>query len=551
MLSRLYIKNFAIIQELEIQFERGLVIITGETGAGKSILMGALGLALGERADASMMKDKQTKSVVEAEFKVKRQKELLEFFLAQDMDWDETIVVRREILSTGKSRAFINDTPTALAQLQQLTSLLVDLHQQFDTLELSNKHFQRLILDARAGCLDELTRYQEKYQQYKQIESAIFSIQENIQKAEQERSFKEFLLNELDELNWKEHEEKSIADELSLLTHAEQIKQSVGAASYLLEEGEKPVIAEIKSLISKLQSLTKYHASLEELVTRLASTHIELKDIANELSALSDKVTTDDKRLEELNGRMSTAQRLVKKHGLQSPDELTHVHQSLQHSLADFQENQSNLEQLQKEHAALRKESLDIARQLQQKRIKQIPLLEKATTALLSRVGMPNAMFKVGISEADLSLHGIDQIEFLFDANKSGKFEPLHKVASGGELSRLMLALKSLVAKSLDMPTLIFDEIDSGISGEAAKQVGILLDELSENHQLISITHQPQIAAKADQHLFVFKSAINNLITTGIKVLSTEERVQAIAQMLSGENPSQHAIANAREMIKS
>lgn len=513
--------------------------------------MGALGLALGERADASMMKDKQTKSVVEAEFKVKQQKELLDFFVAHDMDWDETIVVRREILSTGKSRAFINDTPTALAQVQQLTSLLVDLHQQFDTLELSNKHFQRLILDARAGCLDELTRYQEKYQQYKQIESAIFSIQENIRKAEQERSFKEFLLNELDELNWKEHEEKSIADELSLLTHAEQIKQSVGAASYLLEEGEKPVIAEIKSLISKLQSLTKYHASLEELVSRLASTHIELKDIANELSALSDKVTTDDKRLEELNGRMSTAQRLVKKHGLQSPDELIHVHQSLQQSLADFQENQSNLEQLQKEHAALRKESLDIARQLQQKRIKQIPLLEKATTALLSRVGMPNAMFKVGISETDLSQHGIDQIEFLFDANKSGKFEPLHKVASGGELSRLMLTLKSLVAKSLDMPTLIFDEIDSGISGEAAKQVGILLDELSENHQLISITHQPQIAAKADQHLFVYKSAINNLITTGIKVLSAEERVQAIAQMLSGENPSQHAIANAREMIKS
>lgn len=551
MLTRLYIKNFAIIQELEIQFQRGLVIITGETGAGKSILMGALGLALGERADASMMKDKQTKSVVEAEFKVKQQKELREFFTEHDMDWDETVVVRREILSTGKSRAFINDTPSALAQVQQLTSLLVDLHQQFDTLELNNKHFQRLILDARAGCLDELSRYQEKYHQLKQIESAIFSIQENIRKAEEERSYKEFLLNELDELNWKENEEKSITDELNLLTHAEQIKQSVGAASYLLEEGEKPMVAEIKSLISKLQSLTKYHASLEEIVSRLTSVHVELKDIANELSILSDKVTTDEKRLEELNARMSTAQRLVKKHGLLSADDLIQVHQSLQQSLADFQENQSNLEQLQKEHAASRKEAMNIAKQLQQKRSKQIPLLEKATTELLSRVGMPNAMFKVGISETDLSQHGIDQIDFLFDANKSGKFEALHKVASGGELSRLMLTLKSLVAKSLDMPTLIFDEIDSGISGEAAKQVGILLDELSENHQLISITHQPQIAAKADQHLFVYKSEKNNLITTGIKVLNADERVQAIAQMLSGENPSQHAIANAREMIKS
>jgi DNA repair protein RecN (Recombination protein N) len=551
VLSRLYIKNFAIIQELEIQFKRGLVIITGETGAGKSILMGALGLALGERADASMMKDKQTKSVVEAEFKVKQVKELHDFFVVHDMEWDDTIVIRREILSTGKSRAFINDSPSGLAQIQQLTSMLVDLHQQFDTLELSNKHFQRLILDARAGCLDELSRYQEKYQRFKEIESAIFSIQENMRKAEQERAFKEFLLNELDELKWKENEEKSITDELNLLTNAEQIKHAVGAAGYLLDEGEKPLLAEIKSLVTKLQPLVKYHTSLEEIVTRLASSHVELKDIANELSGLSDKISTDDKRLEELNGRLSTAQRLVKKHGLKTADELTAVQDALQQSLAAFQEDQSNLEQFQKEHLLLKAEALEIAKHLQVKRAKQVPVLEKATKELLSRVGMPNAIFKVGISETDLSPQGIDQIDFLFDANKSGKFEPLHKVASGGELSRLMLALKSLVAKSLDLPTLIFDEIDSGISGEAAKQVGVLLDELSDNHQLISITHQPQIAAKADQHLFVFKSDQNNLITTGIRVLDEEERVQAIAQMLSGENPSQHAIANAREMIKS
>ncbi|MFN5055297.1 MAG: DNA repair protein RecN [Bacteroidota bacterium] len=545
MLTRLYIKNFAIIQELEVQFQGGLVIITGETGAGKSILMGALGLALGERADASMMKDKQSKSIVEAEFKVKAQKELRDYFTAQEMDWDETIVIRREIHPAGKSRAFINDTPSGLAQIQQLTSLLVDLHQQFDTLELSNKHFQRLILDARAGCLDELSSYQEKFQQLKKIESTISSIQENMRKAEQERAFKEFLLQELDELNWKENEEKTIAEELNLLTNAEQIKQAVGGASYLLDEGEKPLVSEIKSLISKLQPLTKYHASLEEIVARLSTAHVELKDIANELSSLSDKITTDDKRLEELNLRMSTAQRLVKKHGLMLADELTTVHHGLQESLAAFQENQSNLEQLQQEHAVLKGTALEIAKLLQQKRAKQIPLLEKATKELLSRVGMPNALLKVDISETDLSPQGIDQIEFLFDANKSGKYEALHKVASGGELSRLMLVLKSL-----DMPTLIFDEIDSGISGEAAKQVGILLDELSGQHQLISITHQPQIAAKADQHLFVFKTEANNVISTGIKALSLEERVQAIAQMLSGENPSEHAIANAKEMIK-
>jgi len=251
-----------------------------------------------------------------------------------------------------------------------------------------------------------------------------------------------------------------------------------------------------------------------------------------------------------LNLRMSTAQRLVKKHGLISADELTTVHHGLQESLAAFQENQSNLEQLQQEHAVLKGAALEIAKLLQQKRVKQIPLLEKATKELLSRVGMPNALLKVDISETDLSPQGIDQIEFLFDANKSGKYQALHKVASGGELSHLMLVLKSRVAKSLDMRTLIFDEIDSGISGEAAKQVGVLLDELSGQHQLISITHQPQIAAKADQHLFVFKTEANNVITTGIKALSLDERVQAIAQMLAGENPSDHAIANAKEMIK-
>ncbi|MFZ9262308.1 MAG: DNA repair protein RecN [Chitinophagaceae bacterium] len=550
MLTRLYIKNFAIIQELEIQFKNGLVIITGETGAGKSILMGALGLALGERADASQIKDKDLKSIIEAEFAIISNKELKDFFQQNDLDWEENVVIRRELMTNGKSRAFINDTPFPLSQIQELTSMLVDLHQQFDTLELSNKHFQRLILDARSNCLDELASYQKVYHRYKDIEKEIISLQENLKRAAQEKEYKEFLLAELDDLNWQENEENTIAEELNLLTHAEQIKQSVGSAAYILNEGEKPLVAEIKSIISTLQPIVKYHSGLEELLSRLMSTQVELKDLGSELSAIADRVSTDEKRLDQLNARQSFAQRLVKKHGLQSANELLPLQQSLSNSLSSFQVDQSNLEKLQNQLADHEKEAMVIVNKLHQKRSKQIPLLESDVKELLSRVGMPNAQLKIGMSQIGLSLFGIDNIEFLFDANKSGKFEPLHKVASGGELSRLMLVLKSLVAQSLEMPTLIFDEVDSGISGEAAKQVGILMDELSKGHQLISITHQPQIAAKADQHLFVFKTESNGSVTTNIKTLTKEERVQAIAQMLSGENPSENALANAKEMLK-
>ncbi|MEY2594971.1 MAG: repair protein RecN [Bacteroidota bacterium] len=550
MLTRLYIKNFAIIAELEIQFQNGLVIITGETGAGKSILMGALGLALGERADASQIKDKEQKTIIEAEFKVKSNDELLRFFEEQELDWDDQVVIRREILGSGKSRAFINDSPFALAQIQQLTSMLVDLHQQFDTLELSNKHFQQLILDARAGCLEELRQYTQVYHQYKDTERKIIAVKESIQKAAQEKEYKDFLLNELLELNWRADEGKAIEEELNMLSNAEQIKQSVGSAAFVLTEGERPLVAEVKSMISMLQPLGKFHTGIEDLIQRLVSAQVELKDIGAELNSISDKVSTDEKRLDELNARQSFAQRLVKKHGLQYADELIPIQHALEQALNSFEQDQSSLEKLQVELLKYEKEAMKIASKMHEKRAKQTPLLEKATIELLSRVGMPNASIRIDLKETSLSPAGIDSIEFMFDANKSGKFEPLHKVASGGELSRLMLALKSLVAKSLEMPTLIFDEIDSGISGEAAKQVGILLNELSEGHQLISITHQPQIAAKADQHLFVFKSEINGSVTTGIKELKMTERIHAIAQMLSGENPSEHALANAKEMIK-
>ncbi|MFM2233188.1 MAG: repair protein RecN, partial [Bacteroidota bacterium] len=550
MLERLFIQNYAIIAELEISFSKGLVIITGETGAGKSILMGALGLALGDRADSSQLRDKDKKTVIEAVFKTMRTASMVQFFNEADIELEEEIILRREIQSSGKSRAFINDTPVSLAQLQQLATILVDLHQQFDTLELGNKHFQRVLLDARAECMQEMVAYTDLYSQSTAIQKKIAAIEALLQKAQQERDYKLFLLNELEELNWTDGEARLIEEELDLLSHADQIRLGVGKIGFVMNEGEQPLIPQIRSMVSQLQSLASHHPSLPALVARLESSYVEIKDISNDLESLLDGISVDDKRMEQLNERLANAQRLSKKHALPAIDDLVGQRIELSNELAVFETSQDELTTLQKQLQTLHASATALASVLSKKRKAQVPVLEAASTELLKRVGMPNASLKIDLKPIALSASGTEDVSFLFDANKSGHYEPLHKVASGGELSRLMLVLKSLVAGSLEMPTLIFDEIDSGISGEAAKQVGVLMEELAINHQLIAITHQPQIAARANQHLYVFKQEQNGSITTSIRVLSEQERIQTIAKMLAGENPSEAVLASAREMMK-
>ena len=550
MIERLFIQNYAIIAQLEISFSRGLVIITGETGAGKSILMGALGLALGERADSAQLRDKDKKTVIEAVFKTMRTASIVQFFSEADMEAEEEIILRREIQSSGKSRAFINDTPVSLAQLQQLATILVDLHQQFDTLELGNKHFQRVLLDARAGCIQEMTAYSDLFLQSTAIQKKIASLEALLQKAQQERDYKIFLLNELEELNWTDGEARLIEEELDLLSHADQIRLGIGKIGFVMNEGEQPLIPQIRTMVSQLQSLASHHPSLPALVARLESSYVEIKDISNDLESLLDGISVDDKKMEQLNERLANAQRLSKKHALPAIDCLVEKRIELSNDLAVFETSQDELTALQKQLETLQAQATALASVLHKKRITQVPILEGASNELLKRVGMPNASLKIDLKPIALSASGTDEVSFLFDANKSGRYEPLHKVASGGELSRLMLVLKSLVAGSLEMPTLIFDEIDSGISGEAAKQVGILMEELAHAHQLIAITHQPQIAAQADQHLYVYKQSENGSITTSIRVLDQEERILTIAKMLAGENPSEAVLASAREMMK-
>ena len=549
MLQSLHIQNYAIISNLEINFSNKLSIITGETGAGKSILMGALGLALGNRADLSQLGDREKKLIVEAVFTVNGTDSIGQLLKSLEIDFDGEILLRREIGINGKSRSFVNDTPVSLGQLQELASFLVDLHQQFDTLQLGNTDFQRKVLDARAGCIDLMKEYLTHYQQYVAVCKKIEAIKNAILKAEQEKEYKLFLLKELEELNWKDGEEKQLEEELNLLSHAEQIRTGLSKISYSLSEGELPILSQLKGMQSVLQSLSSFHQDLLPMSNRLGSAYLELKDLGGDLIFLLDKVVVDESRMDHINTRLSKSQRLVKKHGVISADELVSLRNELTADVEGYENIQEELVGFEKEKLTLFESASKLANEIHHKRESQIPLLASETKELLFRIGMPNAVLKVDSKKVELSPTGFNQISFLFDANKSGNFEPLQKVASGGELSRLMLVLKSLVANSLEMPTLIFDEIDSGISGEAARQVGILMGELASSHQVISITHQPQIAARANHHLYVYKQELNGAINTDVRLLTKNESILAIAKMLAGENPSEAAMANAREMM--
>ena len=550
MLQKLNIHNYAIIDELEIDFSDKLNIITGETGAGKSILMGALSLILGERADSSVLQQKEKKAVIEGSFKAMSKKAIQDFLKDNDLDAEELLTIRREIAANGKSRAFINDTPVNLGQLKTLSSLLVDLHQQFDTQELSSSDFQQEVLDALAGNGELLLQYQRAFQQYKKAKKELTALQTEQATANAALDYNQFLFDELDEANFTANELEELDAELKLLSNAENVKQELSGIYFELKESDQPVVQQVKSLYSKLHALDEYHTGIAELAKRLQSTQLELADIADELDHINNSVNYSAERIQIVNDRISMGYKLQKKHAVTSTNELLVLKDELQEKLNEILNISEAIQQKEKHTAELLKQSEQIAKVISDNRKEAIKPFTESVNSLLARVGMPNARFTAEAQPLGaLSEFGIDKIEFLFDANKSNRFEPLRKVASGGELSRLMLCIKSLVAKKLQLPTLIFDEIDTGISGEAAKQVGNIMKELSASHQLISITHQPQIAAKADAHYFVYKAIEKDKIVTSIRILNNDERITTIAQMLSGEKPTAAALQNAREMV--
>ncbi|WP_298732107.1 DNA repair protein RecN [uncultured Chitinophaga sp.] len=549
MLQKLTVKNYAIIDHLEIDFSGSLNIITGETGAGKSILMGALSLILGERADPGVLFDKSGKCVVEGLFRIKKA-QVAEFFQQHELDQEEdSLIIRREISAAGKSRAFVNDTPVNLSQLADLSGYLVDLHQQFDTLELEKSDFQRRVIDALVNKPEQLQQYQQQWQRYTQVQRNLKQLQEQRDNANKELDYNKFLLDELEDAAFTDNEIELRDAELKTLSHAEEIKNTLSKAVFQLKEDEQPVLQQLRQLQSSLQGLSGFQAELPGLAERLQSAYLELQDIANEIERINDGVQHDAARIEQVNERLATGYRLMKKHGVQTTADLLEVKANLATRVESALNTDEQIAQQEKELDTLLQSLRKVADAITAQRRQQAAPFEKKVNALLAQVGMPNACLKVDISAGQLQAYGQDNIEFLFDANKSGQFAPIRKVASGGELSRLMLCIKSLVAQSVALPTLIFDEIDTGISGEAARQVGVILKDLARAHQIICITHQPQIAGKANAHYFVYKESRGGKVTTGVRLLSQEERINAIAQMLSGEKPTAAALENAREMV--
>jgi DNA repair protein RecN (Recombination protein N) len=549
MLKKLQISNYAIIDEIAIEFSKNLNVITGETGAGKSILMGALSLILGDRADTSVLLDRNKKCIIEGSFFMDNNHEIKNFMKENDLDLEDELMIRREIGANGKSRAFVNDTPVNLEQLRLLSSLMVDLHRQFDTLELGESNFQREVIDAFATHNNLVNEYAETFQQLISVKKELQFLVDKKSQFSKEYDYNKFLFDELEKENYKENELEELDIELQLLSNSENIKSILTKANYELKESEQPLVQQLKLLSNQLQTVSSFHPKLATVLERLQSAQIELQDIAGDIEQINDEINYDAAKIEQISERISTGYKLFKKHGVKTTNELIVIQNNLSEKLQSVLDIDENITVKESEVKKLSDSANKMAATISKNRHAQIKPLEEKVNGLLIQVGMPNARLKVQIQNITLNNFGMDAVEFLFDANKSSKFEPLRKVASGGELSRLMLSIKSLVAESVDLSTMIFDEIDTGISGEAAKQVGIILKKLSKKRQVICITHQPQIAGKADAHYFVYKEIKDSAIKTSIKLLTHGERIITIAKMLSGEKPTAAALENAKEMV--
>jgi DNA repair protein RecN (Recombination protein N) len=549
MLRHLHIQNYAIMEEISMDLSSGLQVVTGETGAGKSIMAGALSLVLGERADNAVLMYRDKKCIVEAAFRVEAKKEIEQFLIANGLDSDQELILRREISPNGKSRAFVNDTPVNLEQLRKLSVLLVDLHQQFDTQLLGESGFQMSVLDALAGHAVLLREYQEAFQELRASQKALETLKARQAQADKENDYQQFLYSELQESGLQENEFENAEADLKRLSHSEAIKSVLSSIHAGMQLSEQPVVQQLRLFGQQLEPYADYHPKFRELLKRLQSVHIEVQDIASEMESLSEEVVYDPAQIEKLNERIHSGYKLFKKHNVRTTAELIGIREDLENKLQAVLNIGEEIRTREKMVEAQVKLASERASRLSDGRKAQIPGMEEKVNNLLKKVGMPNARIRVKLSEILLNAFGKDEVEFLFDANKSDRFESLKKVASGGELSRLMLCIKSLVAQSMDMPTLLFDEIDSGISGEAARQVGLILKELSRKRQVICITHQPQIAGKGDAHYYVYKEIRDEKMHTRIQLLDNESRIVVIAKMLSGEKPTAAAMENARELV--
>ncbi|MGB3949233.1 MAG: DNA repair protein RecN [Bacteroidia bacterium] len=549
MLTHISIKNYALIEKLDVDFSNGLTIITGETGAGKSILLGALGLIAGNRADAQALQDKTKKCIIEASFNIKDYA-LKDFFWANELDYETITNIRREITPEGKSRAFINDTPVTLTQLKALAEHLVDIHSQHQTLTINGSEFQLSVVDVYANHSETLNEYKTQYKQFKALEKHLVDLINKEAQAKKDLDYFQFQFNELEEANLKAGEQLEMEQELETLNNAEEIKLNLSKAAMGLNGGEQNLISSLNEIKAIINAISKFKPEINELNTRITSTYIELKDIANELESIEQDIVYDPKRIELLNTQLDSIYRLQQKHQVKSVEELILIKDEFSNKLLDFSSLENDIEKAKKELNTLQQSLKTLASKISTKRNKEIPKIEKEIATLLSSLSMPNAQLKIENTILDtFTANGIDKINFTFSANKGSDFKELSKVASGGELARLMLSIKSLIAKHTALPTIIFDEIDTGVSGDVADKVGIIMNDMAQAMQVITITHLPQIASKGQSHLFVYKEDKSDKTFSNIKRLSMDERVQEIAKMLSTGTPTAAAINNAKELL--
>jgi DNA repair protein RecN (Recombination protein N) len=549
MLQKLTIQNYALIDNLEINLDKGLNILTGETGAGKSIILGALSLILGQRAESRYFFNQQKKCVIEGSFKIAGF-HLNAFFEENDLDYDGETVLRREISADGKSRAFVNDTPVNLTQIKNLGERLIDIHSQHATREINDPDFQLLVVDGVAGHHDLLTTYQTKFRAYKKSLTQLQQLIEENEKAKADLDYYQFQFDELEKAGISADEQELLEKELFALNNAEEIKRNLLGAHYLMHEGETSAIVQLREAGQQLTIIEKYNPEIEDLQERLKSTLIELKDIAAEVESIEQKTHTNEARAEEVNTRLSLLYNLQKKHRVNDNASLLQIQDDLSGKIQQAVFGDEAAEKLQKQINADKQELEELAATLSANRKKAIPVIQQKVLANLAEMGMVNSVLEIEQNtQAELSKVGLDSIRFMFTANKGHALADMSKVASGGELSRLMLSIKSIIAEYTALPTIIFDEIDTGVSGEVANKVGQVMERLAQNLQVITITHLPQIAGKGKSHYFVYKDDSSSITTTRIKKLDNNERVLEIAKMLSGDKPGESALQNARELI--
>ena len=549
MLVRLSVNNYVLIRELDLSLDKGLTIITGETGAGKSILLGALSLILGSRADTSVLLDMKEKCVVEGTFKIDGY-DLEEFFTSQDLDYDTVAILRREISPSGKSRAFINDTPVNLGVMRELGDRLIDIHSQHQTLMLRNNSFQLGIIDAFAS-LDTLKdNYSRVFNSYRKLAREYHELAEESEKNKSDVEYYRFQLSQLEQARLKRGEQAELEKEQELLTHAEDIVSALSGASGLFSGEDGPILSKLREARNLISRIRSFIPEGESLVSRIDSAFIELDDLSGEIEKLAAGIEADPEKLKTVNDRLDHLYSLMQKHRVKDADELIDRKEQIERTVSSVATTDERLGEIEKELAVTRNELTSLADELSERRRSALPLIETRMTDMLKQLGMPNAWFKISVKQLDDFISsGRDSADFMFSANRNTEPEDIARIASGGELSRVMLSLKSLMTRSSSLPTIIFDEIDSGVSGEVADKVGRILTGMGNYMQVVNITHLPQIASRGGRHFHIYKTDEGDSTITRIKLLSGEERILEVARLLSGSEVTETALRNARELI--